>query len=146
MENTNYYYWIKFFHIVFVTTWMAGLFYLPRIFVYHSSAKKKSTEYNTFIIMEQKLMKFIMNPSLILTWIFGLLLVIHLELYDQFWLNLKFIIVILMSVFHMYCARIRKQFERGQNKNDDVFFRYINEIPTILFLIIIFLVVFKPSI
>lgn len=146
MENTNYYYWIKFFHIVFMTTWMAGLFYLPRIFVYHSSAKKKSTEYNTFTIMEQKLMKFIMNPSLILTWIFGLLLVIHLELYDQFWLNLKFIIVILMSVFHMYCARIRKQFERGQNKNDDLFFRYINEIPTILFLIIIFLVVFKPSI
>ena len=146
MENTNYYYWIKFFHIVFMTTWMAGLFYLPRIFVYHSSATKKSTEYNTFTIMEQKLMKFIMNPSLILTWIFGLLLVIHLELYDQFWLNLKFIIVILMSVFHMYCARIRKQFERGQNKNDDLFFRYINEIPTILFLIIIFLVVFKPSI
>ncbi len=96
--------------------------------------------------MEQKLMKLIMNPSLILTWIFGLLLVIHLELYDQFWLNLKFIIVILMSVFHMFCARIRKQFERGQNTNDDRFFRYINEIPTILFLIIIFLVVFKPSI
>ena len=146
MENANYYYWIKFFHIVFMTTWMAGLFYLPRIFVYHSSEKKKSTEYNTFIIMEQKLMKLIMNPSLILTWIFGLLLVIHLELYDQFWLNLKFIIVILMSVFHMFCARIRKQFERGQNTNDDRFFRYINEIPTILFLIIIFLVVFKPSI
>ena len=146
MENTNYYYWIKFFHIVFMTTWMAGLFYLPRIFVYHSSAKKKSTEYNTFIIMEQKLMKFIMNPSLILTWIFGLLLVIHLELYDQFWLNLKFIIVILMSVFHMYCAKIRKNFENNINIKGEKFFRWINEVPTILFLLIVFLVVFQPNI
>ena len=129
-----------------MTTWMAGLFYLPRIFVYLSSAKKKSTEYNTFIIMEQKLMKLIMNPSLILTWIFGLLLVIHLELYDQFWLNLKFIIVILMSVFHMYCAKIRKNFEYNINQKDEVFFRWINEVPTVLLLLIVFLVVFQPNI
>ncbi len=146
MEYLNYYYWIKFFHIVFVTTWMAGLFYLPRIFVYHSNANKKSTEYKTFITMEYKLMKFIMNPSLILSWLFGLLLVIHLEIYDQIWLNLKFVLVIGMSIFHMYCARIRKQFEKGQNKNEDKFFRFINEIPTVLFLVIIFLVVFKPNI
>ena len=146
MEYLNYYYWIKFFHIVFVTTWMAGLFYLPRIFVYHSNANKKSTEYQTFITMEYKLMKFIMNPSLILSWLFGLLLVIHLEIYDQIWLNLKFVLVIGMSIFHMYCARIRKQFEKGQNQNEDKFFRFINEIPTVLFLVIIFLVVFKPNI
>ena len=140
----DYYSLFKYFHIVFITTWMAGLFYLPRIFVYHSRAKIDSTEYETFLVMEYKLLKYIMNPSLILTWIFGLLLVINLEIYDKLWLNLKFCAVILLTVFHMYCARVRKIFEAKQNQNTEKFYRYINEIPTILFLIIVFLVVFKP--
>ena len=137
---------LKFFHIVFVTTWMAGLFYLPRIYVYHSKAQKKSTEYKTFIVMEQKLMMYIMNPSMILTWFFGVLLVVNLEIYNQLWINLKFVLVFLMSIFHMYCARIRKIFENKVNKKDEKFFRWINEVPTILFLIIVFLVVFQPTI
>ena len=137
---------LKFFHIVFVTTWMAGLFYLPRIYVYHSKAQKKSTEYKTFIVMEQKLMMYIMNPSMILTWFFGVLLVVNLEIYNQLWINLKFVLVFLMSIFHMYCARIRKNFENKVNKKDEKFFRWINEVPTILFLIIVFLVVFQPTI
>ena len=140
----DYYSLFKYFHIVFITTWMAGLFYLPRIFVYHSRAKIDSTEYETFLVMEYKLLKYIMNPSLILTWIFGSLLVINLEIYDKLWLNLKFCAVILLTVFHMYCARVRKIFEAKQNQNTEKFYRYINEIPTILFLIIVFLVVFKP--
>ena len=140
----DYYSLFKYFHIVFITTWMAGLFYLPRIFVYHSRAKIDSTEYETFLVMEYKLLKYIMNPSLILTWIFGSLLVINLEIYDKLWLNLKFCAVILLTVFHMYCARVRKIFEAKQNKNTEKFYRYINEIPTVLFLIIVFLVVFKP--
>ena len=140
----DYYSLFKYFHIVFITTWLAGLFYLPRIFVYHSKAKIDSTEYKTFLVMEYKLLKYIMNPSLILTWIFGLLLVINLEIYDKLWLNLKFCAVILLTVFHMYCARVRKIFEAKQNKNTEKYYRYINEIPTILFLIIVFLVVFKP--
>ncbi len=144
MENLNYYLILKYFHIVFVTTWMAGLFYLPRLFVYHSKVKSNSSEYKIFLTMEYKLLKYIMNPSLVLSWVFGLLLVIHLEIYNELWLNLKFSMVVLMSIFHMYCARIRKIFESGMNRNHEKFFRWINEIPTILFLIIIFLVVFKP--
>ena len=144
--ETTYYDILKFFHIVFTTTWMAGLFYLPRLYVYHSKSRSGSTEDKTFIVMEKKLMKFIMNPSMILSWFFGVLLVINLEIYNEIWLNLKFVTVFLMSVFHMYCAKIRKIFEFGKNTKKETFFRWINEVPTILFLIIIFLVVFKPSI
>ena len=91
-------------------------------------------------------MKYIMNPSLIFSWLFGILLAINLEIQNEAWLNIKFLMVFLMSVFHMYCAKLRKTFERGENKNTEKFFRGINEIPTILFIIIVFLVVFKPSI
>ncbi len=87
-----------------------------------------------------------MNPSMTLTWLFGLLLVLHLEIYNQFWLNLKLLLVFLMSVFHMYCARIRKNFENNNNQKDEKFFRWINEVPTVLFLLIVFLVVFQPNI
>lgn len=125
---------------------MAGLFYLPRIFVYHSKAQINTQQYKTFLIMEHKLMKYIMNPSLIFSWLFGILLAINLEIQNELWLNIKFLMVFLMSVFHMYCAKLRKTFERGENKNTEKFFRWINEIPTILFIIIVYLVVFKPSI
>ena len=142
----NYYNLFKFFHIVFFTTWMAGLFYLPRLYVYHSGIKRDSPEYKIFVTMEKKLMKYIMNPSMVLTWLFGVLLVLHLEIYNQVWLNLKFVLVFLMSVFHMYCAKIRKNFENKINRKDEKFFRWINEVPTILFLLIVFLVVFQPNI
>ena len=144
MDNLNLYQLTKFFHIIFFTTWMAGLFYLPRLFVYHSISKKNSTEYITFLVMEEKLMKYIMNPSLILTWFFGLSLVILTQEYNSLWLKLKFICVVFMSAFHMYCARVRKNFEFKKNTKDEKYFRWINEIPTVLFIIIVFLVVFKP--
>ena len=108
--------------------------------------KKNSSEYETFITMEKKLMKYIMNPSMIFTWLFGVFLVLNLEIYNQLWLSLKFVLVFLMSIFHMYCAKIRKNFENMENKKDERFFRWINEVPTVLFLIIVFLVVFQPSI
>ena len=111
MENIDLYSLYKYFHLVFMTTWMAGLFYLPRLFVYHSMAKIESREYETFIIMEKKLLRFIMNPSMIFTWIFGLLLVVHQEIYNELWFKIKFVFVILISIFHMYCARVRKMFE-----------------------------------
>ncbi len=91
-------------------------------------------------------MKYIMNPSMILTWLFGALLVSYLENHNQFWLNLKFVLVFLMSVFHMYCAKIRKTFEQKINEKEEKFFRWINEVPTILFLLIVFLVVFQPKV
>ena len=137
---------LKFFHIVFVTTWMAGLFYLPRLYVYHSMAQKDSSEYKTFLTMEKKLLKYIMNPSMIFTWLLGVLLVINQEIYNQLWLNLKFVCVFLMSIFHMYCGRIRRNFENKVNIKKEKFFRWINEVPTILFLVIVFLVIFQPNI
>ncbi|MFL2660659.1 MAG: protoporphyrinogen oxidase HemJ [Alphaproteobacteria bacterium] len=144
--ESNTYNILKYLHIVFFTTWMAGLFYLPRLFVYHSKAKDSSTEYTTFLIMEKKLLRYIMNPSMILTWILGTSLVVNIQAYDQIWLNIKFVLIVIMSVFHMYCAKVRKGFENRINKNSENFYRAINEIPTVLFLIIVYLVVFKPMV
>jgi putative membrane protein len=137
------YNFLKSLHIIFFTTWMAGLFYLPRIFVYHSISKKKSKEYNTFVTMERKLLNYIMNPSLFLSWILGLSLVVINEYYSV-WLLMKFFLVILMTIFHIYCAKVRRDFERGVNYKNQKYFRLINEIPTVLFILIVFLVVFKP--
>ena len=135
---------LKTLHIIFFTTWMAGLFYLPRLFVYHCQVKIRTEEYKRFVIMERKLLKYIMNPSFILTWGIGIILVINIE--PALWLNIKIICIVLMSSFHMYCAKIRVQFEKNNNKKNEKFFRYINEVPTILFIVIVFLAVFKPGI
>ena len=135
---------LKALHIIFFTTWMAGLFYLPRLFVYHCQVKIRTDEYKRFVTMERKLLKYIMNPSFIITWGIGIILVINIE--PALWINIKIICIVLMSSFHMYCAKIRIQFEKKNNKKDEKFFRYINEIPTILFIVIVFLAVFKPGI
>ena len=135
---------LKILHIIFFTTWMAGLFYLPRLFVYHCQIKIRTEEYKRFVTMERKLLKYIMNPSFILTWGIGIILVINIE--PALWLNIKIICIVLMSSFHMYCAKIRVQFEKNNNKKNEKFFRYINEVPTILFIVIVFLAVFKPGI
>ena len=138
------YNFLKTIHIISFTTWMAGLFYLPRLFVYHSMEKKNSQTYLTFIIMEKKLLKYIMNPSFIITFISGLALVIQTKQYEERWFIVKFLLVIFMSIFHMYCAKVRISFEKMVNQKDEKFYRIINEIPTLLFLGIVVLVVFKP--
>ena len=134
----------KAFHIIFFTTWMAGLFYLPRLFVYHCQVKGKTEEYKRFVMMEKKLLKYIMNPSFILTWIIGIILVVKIE--PALWLNIKIICVLLMSAFHMYCAKVRKLFENNRNNKSEKFYRYVNEVPTVLFILIVFLAIFKPGI
>ena len=134
----------KAFHIIFFTTWMAGLFYLPRLFVYHSQVKGKTEEYKRFVMMEKKLLKYIMNPSFILTWIIGIILVVKIE--PALWLNIKIICILLMSAFHMYCAKVRKLFENNRNNKSEKFYRYINEVPTVLFILVVFLAIFKPGI
>ena len=135
---------LKSLHIIFFTTWMAGLFYLPRLFVYHSSCKIKSNEYKTFTTMEKKLLRFIMNPSMFLTWFLGIALALVNNYFLSTWLIIKILLVALMSGFHMYCAKIKNDFEGQNNKKEESFFRIINEIPTILFILIVLLVVFKP--
>ena len=138
------YNFLKTIHIISFTTWMAGLFYLPRLFVYHSKENKNSKTYSTFIIMEKKLLKYIMNPSFIITFVSGLILVLQTKQYEERWFIIKFLLVVSMSVFHMYCAKVRISFEKMLNEKDGKFFRIINEIPTILFLGIVVIVVFKP--
>ena len=133
-------------HIIFMTTWMAGLFYLPRLFVYHSGTKKNTDQYEIFIVMEKKLYLYIMNPSLILTWLLGLILIYVTGSFHEIWLAIKFILVILLTVFHIYCGTVIKKFEKRKNRSKDKYYRIINEIPTIIFIAIILLVVFKPSI
>ncbi len=129
-----------------MTTWMAGLFYLPRLFVYHSLAKKNSDQYQTFIVMEKKLYRYIMNPSLILTWFFGITLIYVTESFGEIWLIVKFILVTILTVFHIYCGKVISKFIKKENTSEDKYYRTINEIPTIIFIVIIFFIVFKPLI
>tara|TARA_B100001057_G_scaffold427854_1_gene452851 strand:- start:211 stop:657 length:447 start_codon:yes stop_codon:yes gene_type:complete len=146
MEITTIYNLLKSFHIISMTTWMAGLFYLPRLFVYHSSTKKDSNQYQTFIVMERKLFLYIMNPSLILTWLLGTALIYITNSFDEIWLSVKIILVMFLTVFHIYCGKVIKIFKKKENTKKEKYYRVINEIPTIIFITIIFLVVFKPLI
>ena len=135
---------LKSFHIIFFTTWMAGLFYLPRIYVYHSKEKVNTSSYKTFIVMERKLLKYIMNPSFVLTFLTGFILIINIgEVQEKCFIS-KFLLVLSMAAFHIYCAKLRKDFEAKINVKTEKFFRVINEIPTILFILIVLVVVFKP--
>ena len=145
MNFDDYYLYVKAIHIITMTTWMAGLFYLPRLFVYHAGTRDVKTR-ETFKVMEWKLLKFIMNPSFVLTWLFGLALIYLSGIGNAGWLNLKIILVVAMSAFHMFCARQVRLFASNQNKKTEKFFRIINEVPTVLFVLIIFLVVIKPNI
>lgn len=132
-------------HIISVIAWMAGLLYLPRLFVYHSDnlIKKNDDTINTFKIMEYKLYRFIMNPAVALVWITGLTLFYYNGL--QLWLMLKILFVFLMTLFHIYLGQCLKKFANDENNHSSRFFRIINEAPTILMIVIVFLVVFKPQ-
>tara|TARA_Y100000590_G_scaffold196077_1_gene222631 strand:+ start:6675 stop:7055 length:381 start_codon:yes stop_codon:yes gene_type:complete len=125
---------------------MAGLLYLPRIFVYHSETLNNEDKNNTFKIMEKRLFFYIMNPSMILSWIFGLLLLhsIGLESLTEFWLVTKLILVISLTFYHFFLFSCLKRFSQNNNKHSSKFFRFINEVPTVLLIAIIFVVVFKP--
>ena len=139
------YLWIKSFHIIAVISWMAGLLYLPRLFVYHAQQEKGSSNSEMLKTMERKLLKYIMSPAMMATWILGIALMMAFpEIFKNGWMHVKFALVILMTVFHVYCKRIYRQFENDTNTKDQKFFRYINEVPTILMIIIVICVVAKP--
>lgn len=142
----NYYLLFKSLHLISVISWMAGLLYLPRLFVYHVETISNNEKKETFKIMEKKLYFFIMNPAMILSWIFGLLLIysIGAESFGFLWLKLKLILVILLSLYHLFLFYCLKKLSQSSCKYSSKFFRYLNEVPTILLIIIIFTVVFKP--
>ena len=134
-------------HIISFVAWMAGLLYLPRLFVYHAEEKVNSKTYNKFIIMEYRLLKFIMNPAMIFTWIFGILLVSYdiNSVVFTLWFSLKFFLVVALSAFHGYLSKCRKYFSYKNNQKSARFYKVINEIPTVILILVVFLVVFKPS-
>ena len=141
---TNLYLFIKAIHIISFTAWMAGMFYLPRIFVYHSEKKLDKNTHEKFLIMENKLIKIIMTPAMLATWFFGsALLLINNNI--ELWVLLKIFFVILMSGCHGFFIKCYKDFYNKKNRYNDKFFRIINEAPTFLLVVIVFLVVFKPS-
>jgi len=142
----NTYLLFKSLHLISVISWMAGLLYLPRIFVYHAQNTSEPIISEVFKVMEKKLFFYIMTPAMILSWLFGLLLIheIGFEQLGQTWMVLKLVFVILLTTYHLYLGSILNQFKLNLNQHSHKFFRYINEIPTILLILIIFVVIFKP--
>ena len=141
----NSYLLFKSFHLIAVISWMAGLLYLPRIFVYHSENTNEIIS-SVFKIMERKLFYYIMTPAMVLSWLFGLALIheIGFEELSNLWLKLKLILVILLTAYHFYLGTLLNQFRLDRNNKTSKFYRYINEIPTLLLILIVFIVIFKP--
>ena len=141
----NSYLLFKSLHLIAVISWMAGLLYLPRIFVYHSENNNEIIT-EVFKTMERKLYYFIMTPAMTLSWVFGLVLIheIGFNQLASLWLQLKLIFVVLLTGYHFYLGSLLYQFKLDQNRKTSKFYRYINEIPTLLLILIIFVVIFKP--
>ena len=142
----NTYLLFKSLHLIVVISWMAGLLYLPRIFVYHAENSSDANISEIFKTMERKLYFYIMTPAMALSWLFGLLLIhsIGFQQLGQTWMLLKLLFVIILTLYHFYLGMLLRQFNTGNNKHTHKFYRYINEIPTILLILIIFVVIFKP--
>ena len=141
----NLYLLFKSLHIIAVISWMAGLLYLPRIFVYHSEAKHPS-QVEVFKVMEKKLYNYIMMPAMILSWLFGILLIhtLGLEILSQLWMQIKGISILILTHYHFYLGKNLRLFAFNANTKSSKFFRIINEIPTIILIVVVFVVVFKP--
>lgn len=141
----EYYYWLLSLHIISVISWMAGMFYLPRLFVYHTRLEVGSDASEMFKEMERKLMRIIINPAMSAAWIFGLCLSFGQDSWSAGgWFYIKFGAALIMAGFHGYLSRWRKEFERDENKHSEKFYRMVNEVPTILMIIIVFMVFLKP--
>ncbi len=142
----NYYFLFKSLHLISVISWMAGLLYLPRIFVYHSQNNSELKTSEIFKVMERKLYFYIMTPAMILSWLFGLLLIHSIGFHQlgQTWMLLKILFVLILTFYHFYLGNILNKFKLNQNNHTHKFYRYINEIPTILLILIVFVVIFKP--
>ena len=133
-------------HLITVISWMAGLLYLPRIFVYHVENNEKKQATDIFEIMERKLYFYIMRPAMILSWLFGVIL-IHIngiEVFAELWMQIKLVAIILLSFFNEYLGKCLVALKNNTNSKSSKYFRIINEIPTLLLILIVFLVIFKP--
>ena len=142
----NSYLLFKSLHLIAVVSWMAGLLYLPRIFVYHVENKDKREATDIFEVMEKRLFFYIMRPAMILTWIFGLILIYlnGIEIFSQLWMQLKIVLIILLSIYNDYLGKCLLSLKNNSNTRSAKFFRIINEIPTVILIIVVFLAIFKP--
>jgi len=145
----NTYLLFKSIHLIAIISWMAGLLYLPRIFVYHSDAvqnNKSEDLISAFKIMEKRLFIYIMNPAMIVSWIFGVLLIytIGIDNFGYLWLQLKLFFVIILTVYHFFLFRCLRKLAANNNSFSPKFYRIINEIPTVLLILIVLIVIFKP--
>ncbi len=142
----NLYLLFKSLHLIAIISWMAGLLYLPRIFVYHveNFQKKEATE--VFEIMEMRLYNYIMRPAMLLSWLLGIILVliIGIESFSFLWLQIKFALVVLLTIYHEYLGKCIRLLKSGENEKSSKFYRIINEIPTVLLIFIVFIIIFKP--
>jgi len=141
----NLYLLFKALHLIAVISWMAGLLYLPRIFVYHSETSNELQK-NTFKIMESKLYNYIMMPAMLLSWIFGILLIHSLgfNIFNELWIQVKIVAVIILTYYHFTLGKYLSDFAIDNNKKSSRFFRIYNEIPTFILIVVVFIVIFKP--
>jgi putative membrane protein len=136
--------WLKALHVIAVIAWMAGIFYLPRLFVYHAESAPGSDKSETFKVMERRLLRAIMNPAMIATWVFGLLVAFAGDWWAAPWLHAKLVLVLAMTGFHGWLARCRRDFEHDRNRYSARTYRIANELPTLVMILIVVLVVVKP--
>ena len=142
----NLYLLFKSLHLIAVISWMAGLLYLPRIFVYHAEKNTEKNTSETFKVMERRLMYFIMTPAMILSWIIGIALILinEISITLSLWVQAKLFLVVLLTIYHLFLGHYLRKFALDKNKKSAKFFRIINEIPTVLLVLIIFVIIYKP--
>ena len=142
----NFYLILKSLHLIAVISWMAGLLYLPRIFVYHVENFEKDQATEIFETMERKLYNYIMRPAMILSWLFGIILILinGIESFNLLWLQLKILFVVILTIYHEYLGKCMRLLKTKENTKTSKFYRIINEIPTVLLIFIVFIVIFKP--
>jgi protoporphyrinogen IX oxidase len=142
----NFYLLLKSLHLISIISWMAGLLYLPRIFVYHAETTSNKEQSDTFKTMERKLYNYIMMPSMILSYLFGfsLLHFLGFSVFFELWMQIKIVSLLILTHYHFYLGKCVRLFSINENKKSSKFYRIINEVPTLLLIIIIFAVIFKP--
>ena len=141
----NLYLLFKSLHLIAVISWMAGLLYLPRIFVYHAEAEHDSQR-STFKVMERKLYNYIMMPAMLLSWLFGILLIhsLGLTVFSELWMQIKTALVLLLTLYHFLLGKYLNDFATNDNEKSSKYYRIINEVPTLILIVVVFVVVFKP--
>ncbi len=138
------YLWLKALHVISVIAWMAGMLYLPRLFVYHATSEAGSQQSETFKIMERRLLRGIINPAMIAAWLFGLAIATLGDHWVEPWFQAKLALVLAMTALHGFLSRWRRDFERDANRHSARFYRMVNEVPTLLLIVIIILVIVRP--